>query len=345
MKAVYFEEHGGPNVLQYGDLPDPEVRGGQALVDVKAASLNHLDLFVRRGMPGISIAFPHVPGCDAAGVVAEVGPGVSNVAPGDRVLLDPSISCGHCEFCARGDSSLCLKYKVIGEHLSGTCRERAVFPAGNLIKIPDDMTFAEAASVPLVFVTAWRMMVTRGRLRAGEDVLVLGAAAGVGIACIQIAKQAGARVLAAASSQEKLDLCGELGADVLIDYTQDDWVKRVKQETGRKGVDICVDYVGEETWPKSIQALARGGRIVTCGATTGFNANTDLRHVFYRQLEIIGSTMGGRHELMAPLNMIFRKQMKPVIGKTFDLKDTAEAHRLMEARGALGKIVVTMDGA
>ena len=342
MKGIFFEKHGGPEVLQYGDLPEPEVHGGQALVDIKAASLNHLDMFVRRGMPGIGIEFPHIPGCDAAGVVVEVGPGVRGLEIGDRVLLDPNVSCGRCEICARGDSSLCLQYKVIGEHTNGTCRERAVFPAGNWIKIPDDLSFVEAASLPMVFVTAWRMLITRGRLRAGEDVLILGAAAGVGIACIQIAKRAGARVIAAAGSAEKLDVCRDLGADVVIDYTQDDWVKRVKSETGKKGVEVVVDYVGEATWPKSIQALARGGRIVTCGATTGYNALTDLRHVFYKQLEIIGSTMGGRHELMAPLRMIFRKEMKPVIGKTFDLKDTADAHRLMEARAAIGKIVITM---
>jgi len=341
MKAVFFNKHGGPEVLEYGDVPDPDPPGpGRAVLEIKAAALNHLDMFVRRGMPGIDVAFPHVPGCDGAGVVAAVGEGVTHIAPGDRVLLDPSVSCGDCEYCTRGDSPLCLGYGVIGEHWPGTCREKAEFPARNLIPIDDDMSFEDAASIALVFQTAWRMLMTRGGLRAGEDVLILGAAAGMGIACIQIAKQAGARVFAAASTAEKLELCRDLGADVLINYREENFVRRVKAETGKKGADMCVDYVGKDTWEASVRALARGGRLVTCGATTGHDPTLDLRHVFYRQLHIIGSTMGTRAELLAPLSMIERKIIRTVVGSVFDLKDTAEAHRLMESRGALGKIVV-----
>jgi len=343
MKAIFFERHGGPEVLTLGDLPEPVTRPGTVKVDVRAASLNHLDLFVRRGLPGMTIPLPHIPGCDAAGVVNELGEGVTGVKIGDRVLMNPSISCGTCEFCQRGDATMCTSYQLIGEHTSGTCCERIVIPAENAIPFPDSLSFEQAASLPLVFVTAWRMLITRGRLRAGEDVLIQGASAGVGIACIQIAKVAGARVFAAASSAEKLDLCRSLGADVLINYEQEDVAKRIRQETSRRGVDVVVDYVGKTTWLRSLQSLCRGGRLVTCGATTGYNPEEDLRHIFYRQLEVIGSTMGSRNELMAPLQLVFAGRMRPVVGAVFDMKDAADAHRAMEARRALGKIVIRVN--
>jgi NADPH:quinone reductase-like Zn-dependent oxidoreductase len=340
MRAVYFETHGGPEVLTLGDRPAPVPGPGQARVVVRAASLNHIDVFLRRGLPGIRLPLPHIPGCDAAGVVGEVGEGVTSLKPGDRVLMNPSLSCGKCEFCRRGDVTMCVSYRLVGEHTSGTCCEQIVLPAENFIPFPDAMSFEEAASIPLVFVTAWRMLITRGRLRAGEDVLIHGAAAGVGIACIQIAKVAGARVLAAASTDEKLDLCRSLGADVLIHAEREDVVRRVRDETGRRGVDVVVDYVGKATWQKSLQCLVRGGRLVTCGATTGYNPEEDLRHVFYRQLEVIGSTMGSHNELVASLKLIFAGRMRPVVGAVYDLADTAEAHRLMESRRSVGKIVI-----
>jgi len=340
VKAVYYEEHGPVEVLQYGELPEPELRPGTVKVEVRAASLNHIDLWMRRGLPGITIPMPHIPGCDAAGVVAGVGAGVEGVAVGDRVLMNPSISCGQCEFCLRGDVTLCVRYQLVGETVSGTCCEYIVVPAHNAIPIPDHVTFEDAASMPMVFVTAWRMLITRARLRAGEDVLVLGASAGVGIACIQIAKVAGARVIAAASSQDKLDLCSELGADHLINYAEEDFARKVREITGKRGVDVVVDYIGKETWVKSLKSLSRGGRLVTCGATTGHDPQTDLRHIFFRQLEIIGSTMGSRNELEAPLKLIFEGRMKPVVSEIYDLKDLAEAHRSMEERRSLGKIVI-----
>lgn len=340
MKAVFFNKHGGPDVIEYGELEDPKPGRGEVLLDVKATSVNHLDIFVRRGAPGIKVAFPHVPGCDAAGVVTGVGEGVEGFTGGERVLVDPSITCGRCEFCVRGDATLCTTFKVLGEHIRGAGAERLVVPAANLVRIPDDFSFEDAAAVPMVFVTAWRLLITRGRLRAGEDVLILGAAAGVGTACIQIAKRAGARVFAAAGGDEKLELCSELGADVVIDYRKEDFTKRVREETGRRGVDVCVDYVGKDTWIKSLRSLAQGGRLLTCGATTGYDPNTDLRHVFYRQLEVIGSTMGTRNDLESALKLIFNGQMKPVVGMVMDLKETAEAHRLMEDRKVLGKIVL-----
>jgi len=340
VKAVYYEKHGPVDVLQYGERPEPELRPGTVKVAVRAASLNHIDLWLRRGLPGISIPLPHIPGCDAAGVIAELGEGVTGLSPGDRVVMNPTISCGKCEFCLRGDATLCIRYQLIGETVSGTCCEYVVIPAENAIPIPDQLSFEDAASIPMVFVTAWRMLITRARLRAGEDVLVLGASAGVGIACIQIAKVAGARVFAAASSQEKLDLCRELGADVLINYAQEDFARSVRKHTGKRGVDVVVDYIGKDTWVKSLKSLSRGGRLVTCGATTGHDPETDLRHIFFRQLEVIGSTMGSLNELMAPLKLIFAGRMRPVVSETYSLEESVEAHRSMEERRSLGKVVI-----
>jgi len=340
MKAAYFEEHGGPEVLRIGSLDDPTPRRGEVLIEVKATSLNHLDLFVRRGMPGIKIELPHVLGSDASGVVAEVGEGVDTVSVGDRVLVDPSLTCGRCEYCVRGDSPLCRTFRVIGEHCWGGYAEKLVVPEQNVIRIPDHFSFDAAAAVPMIFVTAWRMLITRGGLRPAEDVLILGAAAGVGTACIQIAKQAGARVFAAASSDEKLEFCRGLGADVLINYDEEDFVKRIKKETGKRGVDVCVDYVGSDTWVKSLRSVTGGGRVVTCGATTGFDPQTDLRHVFYRQLQIIGSTMGTKRDLLDALKLLFNGDMKPAIGKVMHLDEIADAHRLMESRKVIGKLVI-----
>ncbi len=338
MRAVFFDKHGGPEVLRYGELDSPVPGRGEVLIDVKASSLNHLDIFVRRGLPGIRL--PHIPGSDASGVVATVGEGVTSVCPGERVLVNPVFSCGRCEFCVRGDASMCRSFKILGEQVRGACCEKLVVPEENIIAIPENFSFADAAAVPLVFVTSWRMLITRARLRPGESVLVLGAASGVGTACIQIAKTAGARVFACASSEEKLGVCAELGADVLIDYTREDFLKRVRDETGKRGVDVCVDHVGKDTWAKSLQSLAKGGRLVTCGATTGYDAITDLRQVFFRQLELIGSTMGSKNELLAPLRLIFDGKMRAVVGKVVDLENAAEAHRLMETRKVTGKIVI-----
>ena len=340
MKAIYYQEHGGPEVLQYGDVDEVKPGPGEVLLEVKAVSLNHIDLFLRAGLPGIRLPLPHIPGCDASGVVVELGQGVDGVEVGQRVLMDPSISCGQCEFCLRGDASMCLTYKLIGETAPGTYRERLVIPAQNAVPIPDDMSFDDAASIAMVFLTAWNMLIGRGKLQPGEDVLILGAAAGVGIACIQIAKLVGARVFAAAGTSEKLELCRELGADILINYTDDDFARRVRAETGKRGVDMVVDYVGQETWVRSLSSLVRGGRVVTCGATTGYAPQTDLRHIFFRQLKVIGSTMGSRNDLLTPLKFIAEGKMRTVVTKVFDLKDSAQAHRMMEQRQSIGKIVL-----
>lgn len=338
MKAVFFDRQGGPDVLHYGDFTDPVPGPGEVLIDVKASSLNHLDLFVRRGLPGIVL--PHITGSDAAGIVAAAGDGVAGLRPGERVLVNPGLSCGKCEYCSRGDASMCRAFKILGEQVQGACCERLVVPSENVVPIPDRFSFTDAAAVPLVFVTAWRMLITRGRLRAGEDVLILGAAAGVGTACLQIAKAVGARVFACASSSEKLELCEKLGADVLIDYSREDFVKRVREETGKRGVDVCVDYVGKDTWVKSLQSLTKGGRLLTCGATTGYDPATDLRQIFFRQLDVIGSTMGSKADLLAALGFIFEGKMRPVVGAVVALENAAEGHRMLEARQVLGKVVI-----
>jgi NADPH:quinone reductase-like Zn-dependent oxidoreductase len=340
MKAIYLNRHGDAGVLEYGDLPDPVPARNEVLIDVAAASLNHLDIFVRRGIPGAHLEYPHVPGSDASGVVSGMGEDVASFEIGDRVLINPSLSCGGCDYCIRGDASMCRTYKIVGESTRGTCCEKITIPAANVIKIPDQFSFEAAAAVPLVFLTAWRMLITRGSIRAGEHVLILGAASGVGTACIQIAKKAGARVYATASNNEKLELCRKLGADVLINYQEEDFVKRVRAETGNKGVDVCVDYIGNDTWVKSLKSLATGGRLLTCGATTGFEPKTDLRHIFFRQLQVIGSTMGSKNDLLAALEFLFRGEMEPVIDRVIALKDTADAHRLMEDRNVAGKIVI-----
>ncbi|MFH1755913.1 MAG: zinc-binding dehydrogenase [Candidatus Latescibacterota bacterium] len=342
MKAIYFNTHGGADVLEYGDLPDPSPAGNEVLIDVAAASLNHLDIFVRRGIPGLTIDYPHIPGSDASGVVAGLGDQVTDFAQGDRVLINPSLSCGLCDYCIRGDASMCRVYRIMGESTGGTCCEKIVVPRENIIKIPEHISFEAAAAVPLVFLTAWRMLINRGSLRPGEHILILGAASGVGTACIQIAKKTGAYVYATASSEDKLALCRRLGADILINYVEEDFVKRVRSETGNRGVDVCVDYVGHDTWVKSLKSLASGGRLLTCGATTGYAPQTDLRHIFFRQLQIIGSTMGSKNDLLAPLQMLFRGEMEAVIDSVVDLKDTAAAHRLMEDRNVSGKIVIRM---
>jgi NADPH2:quinone reductase len=340
MKAIYFSKHGDPSVLEYGELPDPSPARNEVLINVHAASLNHLDIFVRRGIPGLHIEYPHVPGSDASGVVSGLGEGVTGFKLGDRVLVNPSLSCGTCDYCIRGDASMCRTFGIIGESTRGTCCEKITIPASNVIKIPDHFSFEAAAAVPLVFLTSWRMLITRGSVSPGEHVLILGAASGVGTACIQIAKKAGARVYATASTSEKLELCRRLGAGVLINYTDQDFVKRVRAETSGNGVDVCVDFIGNDTWVKSLKSLATGGRLLTCGATTGFAPQTDLRHIFFRQLHIIGSTMGSKNDLLTPLEFLFNGEMEPVIDRVFELQDTAAAHRLMEDRGVAGKVVI-----
>lgn len=340
MKAIRFHEHGGPEVLQVEEAPDPAPPGiGEVLLRVHATSLNHLDIWVRKGLPGIPL--PHIPGCDAAGTIEGLGSNVpAHLSVGQRVLMNPGVSCGTCEFCAEGNGSLCLTYAIIGEHTDGAAAERVKVPARNIHPIPDSIPFEEAAAFGLVFLTAWRMVVTRARVQPGQDVLVHGAGSGVSHAAIQIAKLLGARVFATASSDAKLQKAKEQGADILINYRTADFEKVSRETTGKRGLDAIIDHVGTDTWVKNLRSLKRGGRLVTCGATSGFDPKEDLRHIFYRQLEILGSTMGSYKEFRDVFQLFVNGKFHPHVDRVYEMEEIAEAHRRMESRDFYGKLVV-----
>ena len=344
MRAIRFHRQGPPEVLQLDRIAPPAPPGpGEVLLAVRAASVNHLDIWVRRSLPDIPL--PRIPGADAAGVVLEIGAGVNTVDVGQRVLIDPGFTTAETLEVLRGEPSLSPAYGILGESCDGTYRERLVVPARSCLPIPPEWTFAQAAAFPLTAITAWRMCVERGRLKPGEDVLILGAAAGVGVMCIQIAKLCGCRVLAAASTKEKLDLCASLGADELIPYADVNWVKEARRLTGNRGADVTIDYVGKSTWQGSLRATRAGGRILTCGATTGHDPVADLRHVFFRQLSIIGSTMGSTADLASALKLAREGRLEPVLSDILPLAEAARAHTLIEERKALGKVVLTMEDA
>jgi len=341
VQAIRFHEQGPPGVLQLDELPDPQPGPGQVLLDVRAAAVNHLDIWVRRELPGVTP--PRIPGADAAGVVIGHGPGVSEPALGARVLLNPGRACGSCERCAQGESTLCRGYQLLGESGDGTYCTRLVVATEQCAAMPSDWSFAQAAAFPLVALTSWRMCVSRGNLQAGESVLVLGASGGVGSMCVQVAKYRGCRVIATASSDEKLALCRELGADGLINSRAEDWPRQVRAATDKKGVDVTIDCVGKATWNQSLRLTRAGGRILTCGATTGHDPIEDLRHIFFRQLSIIGSTMGNHSDLDAALEAARTGAIRPVVDRILPLSRAAEAHQLIEDRGVLGKVVLIPD--
>lgn len=340
MKAAIFKQHGGPEVLEYADVPEPRMRADEVLVQVKACALNHLDIFVRRGMPGITIPLPHILGNDIAGVVRDVGELVTWVKPGDEVMVHPGVSCGHCEACFSGQDNLCREYDIIGYRRDGGYAELVAVPGVNIIPKPPQLSWEEAAALPLVTVTAWHMLITRANVQPGEDVLVHAAGSGVGSVAIQIAKLRGARVITTASSDEKLAKARELGADVTINYTQDDWPKEVRRVTDRKGVDVVVEHTGAATWPGSISSLKNNGRLVTCGATSGYDAHTDLRQVFYRHLTLLGSFMGSKAELLEAMRFVREGKIHGVVDRVLPLSEARRAHELIEDRAQFGKIVL-----
>lgn len=340
MKAVVFTEHGGPEVLRYTDVPEPTIGPDEVLVRVRACALNHLDIWIRRGLPGISIPMPHILGSDIAGEVAQVGKDVTGIKPGEKIVLSPGICCGHCEQCAAGKDSQCREYTLFGYMVPGGYAEYVKAPAVNVIPAPPHLSHEEAAAIPLVFVTAWHMLITRAGLKPAEEVLVLGAGSGVGSAAIQIAKAAGARVIATGGTDEKLAKARELGADETILHSKSDIAAEVKRLTDRRGVDIVFEHVGQATWEKSIRSLAVGGRLVTCGATTGFEGKIDIRYLFSRQISILGSYMGSKAELLSVMKLVERRAVKPVLDKVFPLAEAAEAHRRLEHREQFGKIVL-----
>jgi NADPH2:quinone reductase len=343
MQAVQFDAHGDRDVLTYDEFPDPECGRGDVVVDIKAASLNHLDVHTRRGLPGVDLDMPHVPGSDAAGVVTEVGADVTRFEPGDRVALLAGNSGGDDEFSRKGDPTLAPDFHIIGEHVRGVHSEYAAIPEANLAPVPEGVDWATAAAAPLVFQTAWRMLRDRGGLKSGESVLVLGASGGVGHAAVQVAAHAGAEVFATASTDEKLAYAEELGADHTINYAEDDFAGEIRDLTDYRGVDMVVDHIGADTWRDSLKSLAKGGRVVTCGATTGGRPETDLNRIFWNQLQVIGSTMATPGQAEEALDLVWDGTFEPRIRETLPMSEIREAHRLIEEREGFGKVVVVPD--
>jgi NADPH:quinone reductase-like Zn-dependent oxidoreductase len=340
MKALAFKEFGGPEKLQLMDVPDPKIGAGDVLVRVRACALNHLDLFVREGIPALKTPLPFWTGCDIAGDVAEVGPGVQGVKVGERVVVNPNLNCGICEFCIQGEDSLCVRYGILGEHLPGGLAEAVVVKGDNLLPLPDHVSYEDAASFVLTNMTAWRMVVTQARVKPGEDVLILGVGGGVSSTAVQIAKLSGARVLVTSSSDDKLERARALGADIGINYAREDWARAIADKTSRRGVDVVIDSVGAQTWKQSLRSLRKGGRLVTCGATTGPIGETDIRIVFWNQLHVIGSTMASRKEFHEVLRLFFAGRLRAIVDEVVPLADGAEAQRRLQEGRQFGKIVL-----
>lgn len=341
MKAVVMRGHGGPEVVKLEELPEPSAGPGEVVVKLRAVAANHLDIWVREGWPGLKLAFPHVFGSDGAGVVESVGPGVTAVKAGDEVVVNPSLGCGRCERCLAGQENLCRRFSILGEHVSGVMAEKAVLQTRSVLPKPKNLSFEEAAAVPLTFMTAWHALVARAQVKPGETVLVHAAGSGVGTAAVQIAKLFGARVIATAGSDAKLEKARALGADEVVNYETRDFVQEVKRLTEKRGVEVVFEHVGKKTWEKSILAAGVGGRIVTVGATTGYDPLTDLRHVFFRQLSILGSTMGSAGELLEVLRFVGEGKLRPVVDRVLPLADHAKAHAALSERAQFGKIVLT----
>jgi NADPH:quinone reductase-like Zn-dependent oxidoreductase len=340
MKAVLIRSHGGPEVLAWTEVPEPVPGPGEIRVRIHAAGMNHLDAWVRRGIPGVRYPLPMIPGCDGAGVVESLGAGVPGPAVGTRVALQPGLSCGLCASCLGGDENLCRDYGILGETRDGTDAPLIVVPARNVMPIPDDLAFEDAAAFPLVFLTAWHMAVTRARIRAGETVLVQAGASGVGTAAIQIARLLGARVLTTVGSPEKIARVRELGADEAILYREHDFADEVRRLTAKRGVDVVLDHVGLDTWERNIRSLARGGRLVVCGATSGYEVPTNLRMLFFKNLSLLGSTMGSKAELLEVLRLIEQRKLQPVVDRVLDIQEVARGHEILESRRVIGKIVL-----
>ena len=341
MKAVFFREHGGD--IQYGDLPEPISGPDELLVRLEAVSLNRMDLFTWKGWPGLALEMPHVPGADGAGHIVEVGSQVTQFVVSDRVVINPNVFCGECKYCRAGQENLCASWRLLGEHVSGTFRELIALPKRNLLKMPQEFDAAQAAAAALVYLTAWHSLITRGQLKPGESVLVIGASGGVNMASIQIAKYAGAVVLVVGSNADKLSVAETAGADVLIDRSQDEaWSRTAYRADGRRGVDVVVDNVGAETMPLSLRAARKGGRVLTVGNTSGPKFELDNRFLFGKQLSIIGSTMGTSKEFETVMGLVFEGKLKPVMDRQYPLRDAAMAFEHMKAGNQMGKITLTI---
>ncbi len=343
MKALFIESHGKSDLLRLGDRPDPKAGPGSVLVRLETAAMNRLDLFVLHGMPGVPVPLPHVPGADGYGRVEAVGEGVTDLAPGEHVVLQPGLGCGKCEYCLAGELSLCVDFRILGEHVAGTFAERIAVPRRNVFAAPPNLLPEKAAAFPLAALTAWRMLVTRARLRAGESVLIHGIGGGVSTFALQIARLSGAAlVIVTSSSEAKRKKAEALGADVVLDYTQVDVGKKVREITKKRGVDVVVDSVGAATWRHSLNAAAKKGRIVTCGATSGPNPEEEIRLIFWKQLDILGSTMGTDAEFAAMLRDVAAGRLDPVVDEVFPLAEARRAYDRLESGEGFGKIVLTI---
>ena len=338
MRAAIFHEHGGPEVVRVEEVEAPEAGPGEVRIRVGASGMNHLDVWVRRGLP-IETTMPHIGGSDVAGTVESLGPGVTGWEVGDRVVVDPSLSCGECDWCQAGEAPLCDRYRILGEHTQGGFAELAVAPARNLYRIPDAVPFDTAAAAPLAFLTAWRGLTTRGRLRPGESVLVTGASGGVATAAIQIAKHLGA-VVHAVTSTPHVDRVRALGADAVYDRLSSDWPKDLWKATGKRGVDLVLDSVGEAGFRQVARSLAKKGRLVVYGATTGPKGELDLRVLFWRQVEVLGTTMSTPAEFREVMDLVFGGALTPVVDVVWPLDRAADAHRRLEEGAAFGNIVL-----
>ena len=342
MKAILFRQHGGAEVLQYVDVPDREPCPSEVLVRVRACALNHLDLWVRRGLPNVPIPLPHIPGSDVAGEIAKIGADVTTVRVGQKVVLAPLVSCGKCQACIAGFDNRCRQATNLGYMIDGGCAEFVRAPEVNCLPYPENLSFEEAAAIPLVFQTAWHMLVDRAQLRPGEDVLILGAGSGVGSAAIQVAKFFGARVITTASSDAKLEKARKLGADYVINHKTQRIRDEVRRITNKRGVDVVFEHVGAATWDDSLASLALAGRLVTCGNTTGYDAKLDLRFLFSRQLSLLGSYMGVKSELHTIMKLVSTGRLKPVVDRVFPLHEAAAAHTYLESGQQFGKVVLTV---
>jgi NADPH:quinone reductase-like Zn-dependent oxidoreductase len=340
MKAVRFHEHGSIDVLKYEDAPDPKIEANEVLVKVRACALNHLDLWLRKGVSSWKLPMPHIVGSDISGEVAAVGSLVHRVKPGDRILLAPGISCGQCEQCFKGLDSACRSYTLFGVMVDGGYAEYVKSPEMNAIPIPGDLSFDEAAAVPLVSVTAWHMLMTRAQLRPGEDVLVIAAGSGVGSIAIQVARLMSARVIAVAGTDAKLEKARELGADEVINHRKQSIAQEVKRLTGGRGVDVVMDHVGTAVWEDCFESLATYGRFVTCGVTSGHEAKLNLQALFGHQRTLLGSFMGGKGELLEVLKFIGQRKVRAVIDSVFPLSEATAAQKKMEDRNLFGKILL-----
>ena len=344
MKATVFHEYGGPDVLSYEDIDTPTIGENQVLIKVKNVALNHLDLFIRAGIPGLKLEMPHILGSDISGEITEVGSKVSaSLEVGQKIIVDPGVSCGVCEFCIRGQESLCSSYGIIGEHYRGGYAEYLNVDAQNVIPIPKEsgLNMAGAASIPLTLMTAWRMLMTKAQVKAGDDVLIIGIGGGVALVSLQIAKAAGARVIVTSSSDKKLEKAYTLGADEGINHNETpDYHKEIYRLTNKRGVDIVVDSVGQATWSRSMKSLRKGGELVTCGATSGPIAETNVDLLFWKQLELLGSTMGSKDELRTALKLVWNGTIRPVVDRILPLSKAQEAHEILEQGSQMGKLVL-----